>query len=287
MHTLEEQPSQIGRDFIDIEKVIASKSESLARRLPKFVIRYLKRIIHQDELNEGLYRYRELQGVAFADAVLKGLFQVKIVSQGLENIPSDRRFIVAANHPLGGLDGLALMKEVGAAGFPIVFPVNDLLMVLPNLRDLFVPINKHGSNAGNIAILEQTFASERAMLYFPAGLCSRKQGSQIVDLEWKKTFVSKARQYQRDIVPVYIEGSNSSFFYNLARLRKFLGIKVNLEMLYLVDEMFNQKDRQIKIVFGKPVAWQMLDRSRSDKEWARKIKKHVYGLASEAESVFV
>ena len=153
------------------------------------------------------------------------------------------RYIIASNHPLGGLDGVALMQVMGRKRKDIVFPVNDILLYLPNLRELFIPINKHGSNNENVEIIQKTFESEKMILYFPAGLVSRKQKGGIMDLEWRKTFISKSKQYKRDIIPVHIDGRNSSFFYSLANLRKMLNIKANIEMLFLPDEMYKQKNK--------------------------------------------
>ncbi|MCX6272911.1 MAG: 1-acyl-sn-glycerol-3-phosphate acyltransferase [Bacteroidetes bacterium] len=263
--------------FIDLEKVIASKSPRLPRLIPGFLIRYLKRVIHQEDVNEVMSNYRDLVGLEFIEAVLNQL-EVVIEVKGLEYLGPDARFLLASNHPLGGIDGMALMKVAGTVKKDIVFPVNDLLMNIPNLRPLFIPINKHGSNAQNIKTLDETFASDRLVLYFPAGLCSRKIKGKIIDLQWKKTFIGKARRYKRDILPVHIDGRNSNFFYNLANWRKRLRIKANIEMLYLVDEMFKQKDKAIRITFGKPIPYQTFDKSKSDSDWSQLVKRHVYQL---------
>lgn len=271
---------------LDLESVIASKSPRLLRFLPRFVLTYLEKVIHQDELNEINRVNHDLLGLDFLDACLKG-FGVKITYRGLENIPVDGRWIVASNHPLGGLDGMALMWVIGKVRRDIVFPVNDLLMNIPNLKGLFVPINKHGSNSGNVRMIDETFASDKAMLYFPAGLCSRKQKEGICDLEWKKSFISKARAHKRDVIPCYINGRNSNWFYNLARLRTMLGIKANVEMLYLVDEMYRQRDKEIVITFGKPISYTIFDKKISDLTWAQKLKSHVYTLEKNRDSLFL
>lgn len=263
--------------FIDIEKVIASKNEKLLKWLPGFVIRYLKRIIHQDLLNDFLYRNRELQGLDFVKVILDE-FGVEVTWEGKEHIIKDERLIIAANHPLGGLDGIALMHVAGQIRKDILFPVNDLLMNLPNLRELFIPINKHGSNMENARIIDQTFESDVMILYFPAGLVSRRQKAGIKDLEWKKTFIRKARAYKRNIIPTFINGRNSNWFYGLANFRKKIGIGANLEMLYLVDEMVKQKGKKIHIKFGEPIDYHIFDRSKKDIEWASDVKDVVYQL---------
>jgi len=301
-------------NLIDIERVISSKNPALLKIIPGFVIRYLKRITHQDSINDYIYRNREKVGLEFVDAILKefgadissgypiGHTQYEKAAKSPkgdilpplegevlgEDIPDPGsripdlacgRYIIAANHPLGGLDGMALMQAVGRIRKDLIFPVNDILMNVPGLQPLFIPINKHGKNTDNVRIIDETFASSKVILYFPAGLVSRKQrGGMIRDLEWKKTFITKARRYHRDVIPVHISGQNSSFFYNLSNWRKRLGIKVNLEMLYLVDEMVKQKDKPIRITFGNPLPWTTFDNTRTDNEWAAWVKEQVYAL---------
>lgn len=263
--------------LIDVEKVFRDKDEKMARRIPQFVFNYLKKVVHQDELNGALTRFKNLQNLDFIDSILD-FMGVIITFEGLANIAGNGRILLASNHPLGGLDGLALAKVVGKVHQNIAIPGNDILMNIPNLVSLFIPINKHGSNVQNMGGLNDTFASDKTILYFPAGLCSRKQKGVIRDLEWKKTFITKSRYYERDIVPVHITGRNSDWFYNLANWRKWLGIKANIEMLYLVDEMFKQNDKNIHIIFGKPIPYATFDKRFKDIEWADKLKTHVYQL---------
>lgn len=271
--------------YIDLEKVIAGKSPRLLRLLPGFLLRYLKKTIHQDELNNVLNKHKDKFGQEFLQEILKD-FGANIVTHGEENLLKANRFVVVANHPLGGLDGMALMYEVGKYIPEIVTPVNDFLMYLPNLKPLFIPINKHGSNASNIALFDKTFGSAKTVLYFPAGLCSRKTGSEIIDLEWKKTFLSRARKFNRDILPVHISGRNSAFFYNLANLRKRIGLKANIEMLFLVDEMFKQKNKDIVITFGQPISIDVFTKKHTDKQWANLLRSHVYKLEQEHDLTF-
>ena len=271
--------------YIDLEKVIAGKSERLLRLLPGFLIRYLKKTIHQNDLNDILNRHKDKYGQEFLHELIQE-FGANVIVRGEENLMKADRFLVASNHPLGGLDGIALMYVVGKYIPGIVTPVNDFLMLLPNLKPLFIPVNKHGSNASNIALFNESFASDKTVVYFPAGLCSRKNGSEILDLEWKKTFLTKARNYNRDILPVHISGRNSAFFYNLANLRKKIGLKANIEMLFLVDEVFKQKNKDIIITFGKPVPVGVFDKRYTDKKWAERLKEHVYKLEKEPDLIF-
>jgi putative hemolysin len=262
---------------IDVEDVFRKKNPTLAKFIPAFVFSYLRKKIHENEINAILFNYRDAMGLEFLDALVKE-FGAVIQVDGLENIPEKGRFLIASNHPLGGLDGIALMYAVGKVRKDIVFPVNDILLFLPNLKPLFVPINKHGTNTENLAIIREAFTSEKIMLYFPAGLVSRKQKGKIEDLQWKKTFLSKAIKFERDIIPAYIDGKNSSFFYSLANLRKVLNIKANIEMLLLPDEMFRQKSKVIHITFGKPIPYSVFGKQFSQDQWAQKIKDYVYAM---------
>jgi putative hemolysin len=288
--------SEIPGRLIDIEALFASKNPKLLRIIPKFVLTYLKRIVHQDEVNGYINRNADKRGLPFVGAILQEFgVHVEIIDKrsspgsaaGISAddngiIPKHGRFIVASNHPLGGLDGMALMHALGKIRGDIVFPVNDLLMNVPGLQPLFIPINKHGRNTENAKLIDDTFASEKMVLYFPAGLVSRKQhinGTFVIrDLEWKNTFIKKAKKYQRDIIPVFIEGRNSDWFYNLARWRKRLGINANIEMLYLVDEMVKQFNKTITIMVGDPVPYTTFDKSKTDAQWAAWMQKKVYQL---------
>ena len=271
------EDKKITERIVDIEKVFRSKSPGFAKRVPGFIYTYLRKLIHENEINEHLHNTENVMGLDFVVATLD-MFGVIVSSKGTENIPREGRALLASNHPLGGLDGLALMQEVGKVRDDIVFPVNDLLMFLPQMRPLFIPVNKVGSNAENIKIIQNTFESEKLMLYFPAGLVSRKQKSGIRDLDWKKTFVAKSKQYKRNIIPVFIDGKNSNKFYNIAKWRKKLNIKANIEMAYLPDEMFRQKGQKVNIIFGKPIPYEIFDKRNKDLVWAQKIKDYVYSL---------
>ncbi len=265
--------------YIDIREIIRQKNPALMRWLPFFVLNYIKRILHEDEINVFMAEHGHTNGLDFVHKIIE-VFGVQVELQGAENIRNTGGVIYAANHPLGGLDAIAFMHMLGAHRSDMKFLVNDILTNIKNLEPLFVPVNKHG-NQGRSAIqaLDQTLQSQEALLVFPAGLVSRKQPHGIADLEWKKTFVSQSKRYQKDVIPVYIEGRNSAFFYNLANLRKTLGVKANLEMFYLADEMFAQKGKKIVIHVGKPIPYSFFDKSKSDKDWADYVKTLVYKLA--------
>jgi len=263
---------------LDVKEVLKAKNPSLARIIPNFIIKYLKKIVHESELNDFLSRYGHLKGAEFIHAALNYL-KVSYTVSGRENIPRRGRFIFVSNHPLGGLDGLVFIYELSKYFDDIKFPVNDILLNIKNFEGIFLPINKHGAQAKEAAkAIEEAYASNSQILYFPAGLCSRKKKGIIKDLTWYKHFIKKAVYYKRDVVPAYFSGRNSDFFYNLANLRTFLGIKSNIEMLYLADEMFRQKDKKIHLVFGPKIPWETFDKSRTPEEWAEWVKSKTYEL---------
>lgn len=264
--------------FIDIEKIIASKNPRLLKWMPGFLLRYIKRILHEKDVNAFMAAHGHQLGFDFINEVMRE-FGVTLVVKGLENIPATGRCIIAANHPLGGLDGVALMGAVGQRRPDLQFLVNDILMNLKSLDELFVPVNKHGAQHA-IESINAAYASDRPVLVFPAGLVSRKQESGIRDLVWRKSFVTQAQRNKSPIVPTFIEGRNSNFFYNLEVWRRRLGIKANIGMFYLVDEMYRQRGKTITIIFGRPVAPQLLTPNVSVIEWADRLKTHVYVMGN-------
>lgn len=264
--------------FIDVQQVIRKKNPKLAKWIPKPFLRFLSRTIHQEEINRIMSDYHDKMGLDFVDAVIEDL-GVHVVLQGQENLPKDKGVVFASNHPLGGLDGIAFMHAIGRHRRDVKFLVNDILMNIRNLEPLFVPINKHGGQAkGYIKAINQAYAADQALLVFPAGLVSREVKGQITDLEWKKSFISRSKKYKKNIVPVYIEGKNSKFFYKFAKLRQRLGVKVNLEMLFLPKEMFAQKNQTVKIIIGKEIPYTTFSKEHNEQYWANEVRQRVYAL---------
>lgn len=267
---------------IYIEQIFKSKNPRVARMIPGFIYSFLKRLIHQNGINEFIDRYGDRKGLDFADGMVEYL-QISYDIIGKENLPSpDGRYIFVSNHPLGGPDGVILISFLGKHYPKLKFPVNDILLNLKNLNNIFLPINKHGNLAKEaVTAIEEAYASDCQMIMFPAGMVSRKNRGIIKDLEWQKSFVAKARQHHRDIVPIFISGQNSRFFYNLANFRKKIHLKANLEMLCLPDETFKKKGQHFTIHIGHPIPWQSLDKSKKPAEWAADIKEQVYSLTSQ------
>ena len=272
--------------FIDVEKVISEKNPALIKFLPRFIINYIKKKLHEDFINQGIENYQESFEHDFNEAALNYM-GANVTWSGLENIPKHGGVIIVANHPLGGLDGLALIKAVSNVRLDTRFLVNDILLKLTNFKRLFVGVNKVGKTAAEaLKVIDSTYASDHVVLVFPAGLVSRKQNGVVKDLEWKKSFVSQAIKNKRQVVPVFIEGKNSNFFYNFSLWRKRLGIKANVEMFFLADEMVKQKSKTIHVHFGKAISYEVFNKQFSHIEWAQLVKEYVYLMDGENKISF-
>ncbi|MEE3384419.1 MAG: 1-acyl-sn-glycerol-3-phosphate acyltransferase [Prevotella sp.] len=274
--------SQITEKTIDISEILKGKMGAKAKYVPAPVVSWLKKIAHQDEVNKFLWDSRELTGTPWLEECVRYL-DMTLEFEGEENLPSKddgKLYTFVSNHPLGGIDGVALGSIIGRKyDSRFRYLVNDLLMNLPGLAPLCIPINKTGNQSRNFpAMVEAGFQSDYHMLMFPAGLCSRKIDGEIRDLPWKKTFLSKSIEYKRDIVPIHFSGQNSDFFYRLANFSDRHIKKVNIAMLFLVDEMYKNVHKTFKVSFGKPIPWQTFDKSKTPMEWVKFVYDRVYEL---------
>lgn len=270
--------SDINKDnLIDIEAVIAGKFKG--KKVPGLLVRFFKRLIHQDFLNSIIINSGR-DGYHFCLDALEYL-GAEVEVEGLENVPDDGSiYTFASNHPLGGVDGLAICGAVGKKfGENVRAIVNDFLLYIPPLKSIFIGVNKVGGQSRNLPrIIDESFASRNHMVMFPAGTCSRKVDGKIQDLEWMKVFVKKSVEYGRPIVPVHFIGTNSKRFYRIANLNKKLGIKFNIAMLMLPDEMVKTKGKKFKMIFGKPIAPEFFDKSKTYQQWAQWLREKVYEL---------
>lgn len=274
----ENKTSEVTENFIDLEKIFAAKNI----KAPKWAIRLLSRMLHVKKINRGLYVNRDKYGAEFATAILDYL-NIKVVVEHGERIPTDGNPIIVGNHPLGGPDGMALIAAVGTRRNDIVFPVNDFLTYIPGLQPITVPIDKVHGNRNTADAINAAFAADNALLYFPAGICSRRTNGEIRDLEWKPTVIKKSIIHHRDIIPVFIDARNRRRFYTIANLRKNLGIKFNYEMALLPGEMFAQSGKTFRIIVGEPIPWKTFSHDRSAMEWADWLKGQTYHLNDKEE----
>ncbi len=272
----EKTPKKFKR--IVLKNIFLEKSPRVAKIIPGFVYRYITKILQLDFFNDLLERNEHLMGIDFIDQVVND-FNITEQIYGYENIPKEGRFIFASNHPLGGFDGLLLMKWINKRLGELKFLTNDILMNIPNLSPMFVPVNKHGGHSrGAAKALLEVYDSNQQVVLFPSGLASRKIKGKIVDLEWKKHFISKSIKHKRDIIPVFIQGRNTNRFYRTANFRKFFHIKWNLEMFFLPDETVKHSNSKFPIYFGKPIPYTTFYKSKTHQQWANWVKEQVYKL---------
>lgn len=265
---------------IDVGGVLASRLGGKARFVPRFLVRWLEKLICQDKLNQLLESNYPLRGAEFCDGVLCDL-DVTIDIRNENLLPKNPRCIIVSNHPLGGLDGMSMISWLSRHyNRPVHFVVNDLLMAVEPLTDCFVPVNKHGRQSrSSLGSLEEALAGDGPVVISPAGLCSRLGDDGVVaDLAWNKMFVTKAIESRRDIVPVHFDGHNSPSFYRWARIRQRLGIKFNFEMLLLPREVFRSRGKTFTITCGTPVPWQSLEGGAKAASTAAQLRRQVYAL---------
>jgi len=264
------------KKFVDVEKILKEKAPKLYKWLPRFSINWIKKTLHEVDINRIMIKIKDSRGLEFNRLGLEEI-GAKVYSVNASLIPKTGNVTICANHPLGGLDGMALIKAVGEVRPDVHFFVNDILKSIENYGDVFIAVNKLGaSSAGSLRTMEEIFRQGGAVLIFPAGLVSRNIDGKVRDLSWKKSFITQAIDHKRMVQPAFIEGSNSKFFYNFAKLRKRIGIKANIEMFFLPNEMFRANKKDIRIHFSKPFSYELLDESRSHKQWADYIYKFTY-----------
>ena len=266
--------------LIDIDKVIGPK---LKKKLPRFAVKFLKRRIHQDQMNECILTSEHFKGAEFFDDALKYV-GITYKLRGAEKLGKDKKYIFACNHPLGGPEALIIGSaffKIYGGGFKV--PSNQLLMHMKPLAEFFTPVKvQSGSQSREIsARIAAMFESGEQVLVFPAGLCAKKIKGKVTEMPWKKMFITQARKYGRDVVPVHISGHNSNIYYFFSWLSRVLGLKMNIGMLFLVDELFNKAGQEFVITFGDPIPYETFDKSKTDLQWAAEIKDKVELLSKD------
>lgn len=268
---------------IDIKRILKDKMGSKAHFVPCFLVAWLKKIIHEDEVNRFLWENRNLKGTEWLTACVQYL-DMTLDIVGAENLPDKndgKLYTFVSNHPLGGQDGVSLGSIIGRHyDGKFRYLVNDLLLNLPGLKPVSIGINKTGKQSRDFPrMVEAGFNSDNHLLMFPAGLNSRRINGEIHDLPWKKTFITKSVETHRDVVPIHFSGQNSKRFYRIAKFSDRY-LPFNLAMLFLVDEMYRNVGKTFRITIGKPIPWQTFDKTKTPMEWANFVEERVYALSS-------
>ena len=266
------------KKYIDVAKSIKESDSKLLTKLPSFVVRLISKIVKEKQINELLNKYSDDIGGDFLESVLKEL-NITLKIEGLENLPKSEKCFFVSNHPFGIIDGLILTSIVNHKYGHLKAIANDAFDFIPHLKPFIISVNVYRqSSKEHITALENTYQSNMPITHFPAGAVSRITAGKIQDDVWKKSFIKKAKQHKRDIVPFYIHGKNSNLFYSVYRIRKWFGISQNIELVLLPGEMFKKRNKIIKINIGNPIAHNSLDKRASDSEWAQKIRNQLYQL---------
>lgn len=264
--------------LLDLDKMLGPK---LRKKLPRFVINFLKRRVHQDDINSVVMSVEHYKGVGFFDEALNYL-DITYRTRGEEHLDANKKYLFVCNHPLGGPEALiigSVFRRLYGEGFQV--PVTPIMANLKPLAEFFTPVNNLSSKQSRDLgeRISKMFTSDQQVVVFPAGLCAKKVKGKVTEMPWKKMFVTQARRYERDVVPVHISGHNSRWYFFLSKLSKFLGLKINIGMLYLVDELFKQRGNEFVITFGEPVPYTTFDKSKSDREWAAEMQERVKALS--------
>lgn len=264
--------------IIDIKKTVRNSKSKFVRNLPGIVINMISRLVREEEMNTTIHNHRHNTGIPFVNDVLKE-WNVNVEIIGKENVPATGRFVFVANHPVGGMDALSFLSAIHRFFPDVISPSNNLFNYIPNLKPVILGVNVFGTNTKDTAQkFNKLFESDSQIMIFPAGLVSRMNKGVISDPVWQKTFITKAIQHQRDIIPVHISGRNSDLFYRVDRIRKYIGIKLSIEIILLPREMHKQRNSTMTLTFGKPVPWQTFTKEKSHIEWAQFVKQIVYSL---------
>lgn len=264
--------------FVDIDKILGPKQR---KKFPRIAINFLKRRLHQDQVNEAIMGANPYHGAGFFDEALKYL-NITYRTRGEEKLDKDKKYIFVCNHPLGGPEALiigSVFHRLYGEGFQV--PVTPIMANLKPLAEFFTPVNNLSSKQSRDLgeRIAKMFNSDQQVVVFPAGLCARKIKGKITEMPWKKMFVTQARRYERDVVPVHMSGHNSKWYFFLCKLSKFLRLKINIGMLFLVDELFKQRGNEFVITFGEPVPYTTFDKSKTDLQWAAEMQERVKALA--------
>jgi putative hemolysin len=269
-----------GIKYIDIAKIIDESNSKLLNKLPGFAVKWIAKIIREDEINRILVKYSDCTGLNFLINIIEE-FNLKLEIEGEENLPENGKCFFVANHPFGVIDGLVLTFIVFKKYGTLKAIANDAFMFVPQLRPLIAAVNVFGySSKEYVKALNDTYNLEIPITHFPAGEVSRLNNGKVQDSAWQKSFIAKANSSKRDIVPFYFYGKNSHLFYMVFMIRQWFGIKINIELLLLPREMFKKRNKTIKVKIGKPIPYHMFTKHLSYFDWAQKVRSYVYELGN-------
>ena len=266
--------------MVDVEKMIRQKYPKLKNNtiIQSAIKKFADSVVHQKSINDFLKENGHLGSFEFIENALESLdFTYSLSNKDLLNIPSSGRVVIIANHPLGGLDALALIKAISTIRKDLKIVTNDFLNAIKPLKPIIIDINNFKTRQSKESInkIYEALHAEEALIIFPAGEVSRATPKGIKDGEWYKSFLNFASRSHSPILPVFIGGKNSKTFYSVSALNK------KLSTLLLSHEMFKQKGKEIELIIGELIpASHILPHSLQRERVVELYKKHLYGLKS-------
>lgn len=274
--------------MLNVEQAITHKYPAFETKpapLKRSTLFVLRKLIREHEINGFLEQNAQARGFEFIDRVLDYFnFSYTQSQKDRMNIPSSGRVVIIANHPLGALDGLALLKAIGEVRRDVKIVANDLLMNLEPLKSLLLPVDNmgHTTRKRDIERITESLQNEEAVIVFPAGEVSRAGLTGIKDGKWNSGFIRFARKANAPVLPVFIGGKNSSLFYGASYINR------SLSTLMLAREMFNKHSVSIPIRVGEPIPFSQIDAvPLSTSEKCKLLKKHLYRIAKNRKPLFI
>ena len=274
--------------MLNIEQAVQQKFPKFERSRPwikKSTISFLRKITHEQEVNRFLELHQDLKGFDFIEQVLDYFnFSYSISHRDRNNIPATGRVVIVANHPLGALDGLSLLKLVGEVRRDVKIVANDMLMNFNAVDSLFLPVDNlsKSTRKSSISRIIDSLNNEEAVIVFPAGEVSRIRPSGVRDGKWNTGFLNFAKKTNSPILPIYVGARNSSLFYSASMVYK------PLSGMMLAHEMFNKNSKNITMRVGEPIPYKQVDQLPLVKaEKAKLLRRHLYRMAKGKKPLFV
>jgi len=266
----------------------------LEQRYPDFVThhskaartlsRFLGFLFYQSRFEQFAREYPHLEGFDFVEAALRFFdFTLRLREDERKRIPATGRVVIVANHPIGSLDGLALLHLVREVRPDVKVVANDMLAVLDPLKPVLLPVNNMGGHTPreNLRNIKQHLRDDGALIIFPAGEVSRFGPKGVKDGRWQPGFIKMARSTGAPVLPIFVAGRNSLFFYSISFLAK------PLSTLWLIREMFKQSHNTVDARVGNPIPFDVYSRfDASSHHLAGLFRKHVYRLARGRRGIF-
>jgi putative hemolysin len=273
---------------LDVNQVVTNRFPAFKERSPRLsqlTVFSLRKLIRESEINEFLSSHNHESGMEFVEAVLDYFnLSYRVSDRSRANIPATGRVVIVANHPLGALDGLALLKMVSDVRKDVKIVANNLLCHIENLQSVLLPVNNMSGRSAKAEIkgIYDALQNEEAVIIFPAGEVSRTKFGFVRDCEWQPSFLNFARKTASPVLPIYVRAKNSTLFYSVSKLNK------PLSTVLLPREMFKKRSTELPMHIGEPIPIEQLDLlPLANKQKAQLVRKHLYRLGKKKKAPLI